>query len=321
MTKQVEVLTPSRLHFGLLGWGPELARQFGGVGLMVDAPGIHLLARPSDEWQAYGPHAARVLEIAQRVSDQLGPKTGLRAGFEILRAPPEHIGLGTGTQLSLAVAQCLWTLRGGRSIEPAHLAELTGRGHRSGIGLHGFARGGLIVDGGKKNPQSIPPLLAHQWLNPAWRVLLVMPRLGPGPHGGREEDAFRKLPPTAPAAADHLCRLVLLGLLPAAAEGDLSAFGAALSELQDQVGAMFSAAQEGRKLAHPLLESLARGLRELGFHGVGQSSWGSTLYAFTDDPRAHLDPRLGELTRQFGLGADEFIWTRPSQTGAQCLTS
>ena len=32
--------TPSRLHFGLFGWGPEARRQFGGVGLMVDDPGL-----------------------------------------------------------------------------------------------------------------------------------------------------------------------------------------------------------------------------------------------------------------------------------------
>ena len=36
----LHIETPSRLHFGLLGWGHRTApREFGGVGLMVDRPG------------------------------------------------------------------------------------------------------------------------------------------------------------------------------------------------------------------------------------------------------------------------------------------
>ena len=40
--------TPSRLHFGLLSWGSKSARQFGGVGLMIDAPGLEIIAQPSE---------------------------------------------------------------------------------------------------------------------------------------------------------------------------------------------------------------------------------------------------------------------------------
>jgi predicted sugar kinase len=66
----IRVATASRLHFGLLGlaaaterWhdregAPTLpARTFGGVGLMVERPGIILRAEPADAWSAVGPLA------------------------------------------------------------------------------------------------------------------------------------------------------------------------------------------------------------------------------------------------------------------------
>ena len=318
---QVEIVTPSRLHFGLFGWGEALSRQFGGVGLMIDSPGIGLIARPASTWQATGPHAARVLEIAQRVASKLGGETASPAVFQVSTAPPEHVGLGVGTQLSLAVTQALWSLRGGRRLDPLQLAELSGRGQRSGIGLHGFAHGGLIVDGGKKQPSQAPPLIAHAMPSPSWRVLLVVPRVGPGPHGEREADAFRRLPPVTHRVVDRLCALVLLGILPAVVERDLPAFGAALTELQDQVGLMFAAAQGGRLLGHALLEEIVHDLRAMGFHGVGQSSWGPTIYGFTDLEPDHFRDALQAMTARLGLEPTALSWTRPSETGAQCDVS
>ena len=38
------IRTPSRLHFGLLGWGPAATRQFGGLGLMIEKPAVALTA-------------------------------------------------------------------------------------------------------------------------------------------------------------------------------------------------------------------------------------------------------------------------------------
>ena len=54
MSHRLYVRTPSRLHFGLLGWGPEVARQFGGIGLMIDSPGIELIAEPADALDCRG---------------------------------------------------------------------------------------------------------------------------------------------------------------------------------------------------------------------------------------------------------------------------
>ena len=56
MTSPIWRLTaPSRLHFGLLAWGPNAPRQFGGVGLMVDHPGLTITTEPATRWTADGP--------------------------------------------------------------------------------------------------------------------------------------------------------------------------------------------------------------------------------------------------------------------------
>ena len=81
----IRVQAPSRLHFGLLSmttgnlW-PDLhgqetlfARRFGGIGLMIQKPGVHLSVQSASDWSAEGPLAERALWFARRFvqSDEL----------------------------------------------------------------------------------------------------------------------------------------------------------------------------------------------------------------------------------------------------------
>jgi beta-RFAP synthase len=315
---RIRIQTPSRLHFGLLAWGPQSPRQFGGVGLMVDAPALVLSAEPAHQWGAEGPLAGRALEIATAVATRLSaagsdvPPCQIR----VERAPAEHVGLGVGTQLSLAVTRALlavWALPD-PSVE--ELSALTGRGQRSGIGLHGFVHGGLIVDGGRGRSESAPPLLANAGFPSDWAVLVIQPPGNPGLHGGDELRAFANLPPIADRVTERLCRLVLLGLLPAVQERDLESFGAALAELQQQVGQCFAPAQGGI-YARAELEAIVADLRAQGLHGVGQSSWGPTLYAFSNRSPEERRRILEPIRSRFGLPADALLWTSASPGGSQ----
>ncbi len=311
------IQTPSRLHFGLLGWGPESPRQFGGVGLMIDAPGLEFTAEPSPSWHAEGPLAARTIDVARRVAGRLAHR-GLAvtpARFEMHHAPPEHAGLGVGTQLSLAVTRVLTAMAGLETISTADLADLSGRGHRSGIGLHGFVHGGLIVDGGRRQSGGIPPLLIRQAFPPDWGILVVIPGPFQGLHGPAEIQAFAQLPPIPRPLTDRLCHLVLLGLLPALVEHDLASFGRAVSELQGHVGTHFAPAQCG-SYARPAVESVVRHLESEGLSGVGQSSWGPAIYAFTDEPIERRVAVLKRLHDQFGLAAEAAFWTAARPQGA-----
>jgi beta-RFAP synthase len=317
LINRVEIQTASRLHFGLLGWGPGTSRQFGGVGLMVKHPGIGLTLERAETDSCRGVHSERALRVARDVVRRVGgPLVSQHFSVTVLHAPSEHVGLGTGTQLSLAVAKAVMCLIGRDDVHASELAGLCGRGLRSGIGIHGFDRGGLIVDGGHGASSAVPPLLAHRAMPLEWSILLAIPELPAGRHGSAELDAFRGAPTLADAQLDRMCRLVLLGILPAAAEADLPAFGEALTELQSLVGLMFAPAQGGGAFAHPMLEALAHKLRSAGFQGVGQSSWGPTLYAFTDRPAAEFSADLKVLEELFSLKPGALVWTGPSAQGA-----
>src|SRR5580765_990763 len=133
------------------------ARQFGGAGLMVKHPGIALTVEPASEWIVQGPCGDRELQVAKTVSNGLGLKHAFKIVIE--RCPPEHIGLGTGTQLSLAVGRGIALAAGRADLSGLSLAKLTGRGRRSAIGIHGFTQGGFLVEAGKREQSAISPLI------------------------------------------------------------------------------------------------------------------------------------------------------------------
>jgi beta-RFAP synthase len=312
------IVSPSRLHFGLLAWGPHSPRQFGGVGLMIEAPRLELTAAPAATWQADGLLPGRTLaiaaEVARRLADVGLPVVAARLVVE--HAPAEHVGLGLGTQLSLAVARALCAVSRLPDPSIAQLAALTGRGQRSGIGLHGFVHGGLIIDGGRRGPEGWPPLLARLDFPQEWAVLVVQPPTFRGLHGTAEMRAFAELPPITDRVTDRLCRLVLLGLLPALIERDIESFGAALTELQRRVGHCFAPAQGGI-YARPELETIVNDLRGQGLHGAGQSSWGPTLYAFSAHPPEARATILEQTRSRCGLAGDALYWTRACPEGSR----
>jgi len=318
MTNRVRIRTPSRLHFGLLGWGDRAPRLFGGVGLMIEDPGLEIVVESARSWEATGPLSERSLEVAANVTRHL-LESGHTVGplrIENVRVPAPHVGLGVGTQLSLAIARALTELAGLPATPVDRLARLTGRGRRSGIGIHGFAEGGLIVDGGRRLDQEVPTRLFHQDFPEDWWVLVIVPGHSEGIHGSAEIDAFRSLPEMPVAATEKLCRLVLTGLLPGLVENDLPAFGKALSEMQRVVGDAFAPVQKGQ-FARPEAEAMIERMTHLGLHGAGQSSWGPTLYAFGEQAKQERDRLRYQLIQEFTLSKQEIFWTQASRKGAE----
>ena len=311
------VRTPSRLHFGLLGWGLDSERQFGGVGLMIESPSIEIKVEIAPSTSIRGPLADRVGRLLGVLQNRLAARSiPLRPlSIRIIGAPPEHVGLGVGTQLSLAIAAAVNQLAGKPTPSAEILARLTGRGHRSGIGLHGFQRGGLIVDGGRKVNGDVPPLITRCHFPEEWSILVVLPPGNHGLHGQDEVRAFRELHPMSVRTTERLCRLVLLGLLPSLLESDLYAFGAALEEIQLTVGESFAAAQGG-PYSSPLADGIIGTLHENGFVGCGQSSWGPTLYGFSERPRAEVRQLAERLQDRMGLHPSSVVVTCAANFGA-----
>jgi beta-RFAP synthase len=314
----IRVATGSRLHFGLLNVGEAAppARRFGGAGLMVRAPGVRLTASPAPTWCARGPLAERAMLFAQHFRQSVAPHPLPPQQLVIERTGPEHVGLGAGTQLALAVARALAAAGGLPPLDAAELARRVGRGLRSALGVHGFAHGGFLVDAGKRASEALAPLVARAAFPEEWRIVLVLAAGEPGRHGNPEQEAFYQLRRQAAPAAhtDALCRLVLLGMLPALLERDLGAFGEAMYEFNARVGEAFAPVQGGT-YAGPLVADLVAWVRRQGVAGVGQSSWGPGVFAVVgdEDQANHL---AAGIRRHFPLGPGEVLVTAACNEGA-----
>jgi beta-ribofuranosylaminobenzene 5'-phosphate synthase len=270
---RVRVEAPARLHLGMLAVAGGGGRRFGGLGVSVSRPSVVLEAERAEGLTAEGADAERALAFARRSRDALGLASG--AHLRVVHAIPEHVGLGSGTKLALAVTQALAALEG-RDIDAPGLAAAAGRAARSAVGMWTFALGGLVVEGGHRPGVEHPaPLLARHPVPDEWRAVLVVPAAAPGLSGGAEEAAFGRLVP-APERSAAIAQLVVTALLPALVERELDEFGAALTRIQELVGDSFAAAQGGR--FHPSAAPLVEALLRLGAAGAGQSSWGPTVY-------------------------------------------
>src|SRR5207249_3697086 len=179
----VFVEAPARLHFGVLDLRGDLGRRFGGVGAAVPSPSLLVEARPAPApaLSAAGPDADRALEFARRFAGHHGlAGAGAGAHLVVHRAIPAHAGLGSGTQLALAVARALAELQG-LPTEVTALARAVGRARRSAIGTWTFAHGGFVLEGGRKGEDgAVAPLLARLPLPSEWRCVVVVPRGKPG---------------------------------------------------------------------------------------------------------------------------------------------
>lgn len=318
----IEVTAHARLHFGFLDLAADETRRFGGIGLAIDRPRVRLLLEAGRGVRVEGPQAERIERLTERFYRNTGIKRGVRV--RVMEAIPEHVGLGSGTQTSLALASGLARLHRFEAT-PEELCLVMGRAQRSGIGFHAFLRGGFIVEGGHalSTRPSRPPLLMRHAFPAEWRILVVIPRLLPAVSGSDEEEAFRRLPPPPGDASARMSRIVLMRLLPALVERNLPAFGTALAAAQEIVGGCFAAIQDGP--FHPAAAAVARRLKRVGACGVGQSSWGPALYAFAADAaeeerhrtvvRACQSEALLFSTRGFNRGASVVLRRTAARAG------
>jgi beta-ribofuranosylaminobenzene 5'-phosphate synthase len=321
---KVLVRTPARLHLGLIDLNGELGRLYGSMGVAIDGPNVSIEAerltagRAAPALQVDGPEAERVTAIARRFFARYPSPAPVR--LQVRSVIPAHVGLGSGTQLALAVGTALAEL-GGLPIGPAEVSGLLGRGVHSGIGIAVFQRGGFVVDGGHASDRSDgrpPPVLFQQPFPAGWRLIVAVPAVSPGYNGESEQQAFQGLPPAPGDLADRICRLLVMQMLPALLEGEIIPFGQALTGIQALVGDSFAAVQGGR-FANTVTAALIAYWLSIGACGAGQSSWGPTAYALAgDEPEAE---RLSGAARSYlsASGGGVVFTARGANKGARIL--
>ena len=279
--KGVQVTTTARLHLGFLDLAGDLGRRFGSIGLAIDGFETRLELREATSFEVLGEERERAAQIARRIAESLSLDT--RKTLIISNAIPAHAGLGSGTQLSLAIATA-FRLLGRLPLDAREDARLLDRGARSGVGVALFERGGLAVDAGRGPNTEVPPVVAWTNFPRDWRILLILDPRVEGAHGEEERRAFAGLPRFPADAASEICRCTLMQILPGAAEVDIEAFGDGVARIQEILGDHFAPVQGGGRFGSARVGLVTSRLKALGARGIGQSSWGPTGFAFASDP-------------------------------------
>ncbi|RLM57230.1 GHMP kinase [Halobellus sp. Atlit-31R] len=306
---RARVATSARVHFGFLNLSLTLDRLYGGIGVAVDEPRTVVTAEPAASVDCADPVVCRYAERAVDLLDVPGAAVGVESAL------PRHSGLGSGTQLALAVLTAVGRAYG-RDPDVRALAPELGRGGRSGVGVATFERGGFVVDGGHPTARftterpadgdwTVPPITVHCTIPDDWRFLLVVPDVEPGRNGDAEEESMRSVVERAePDIADRIAGVVTRRLLPAIADGNAERFGAAIESIGRLNGTWY-ADEQGGVYRPPIGDLVAALDADPACYGAGQSSWGPCVYGVTDVEHADAARNAGrEALAAAGVGGD-----------------
>ncbi|AIF69184.1 GHMP kinase [Palaeococcus pacificus DY20341] len=303
--------TPKRLHLGLIDPSATLGRRFGALGVALEG-GYKIKLVPHDELKVKGQHEdEETIEfVVAKMNEHF--RTGFNYMVEIEKAIPRHIGLGSTTQLSLAVGMGIAKLNG-LNMEVEELARILKRGRNSGTGIYAFKYGGFILDGGVK--EGIAPLIFREDFPEEWAFLLITPEAKRG-FDEEEEKPIMKGVMGKPEVAKEIAHRILLGLLPALKERDIKTFGRHLSEIQTLVGKHFEDYQGGefREDVKLVLEFLRENT-----YGFGQSSWGPTVYGLIKRSEYQsLNAKAHDFLKEYGIKAQIELGV-PRNRGAEIV--
>ena len=279
----IKITTPCRLHMTLIDMNGEIGRMDGGAGLTLSSPNVKITAEEADEIQIEGLQgfADRMKKVAESV---LPEGKGVKINVEQLI--PAHVGFGSGTQTSLAVAAAVNELYGlEKSVR--ELAFAVKRGGTSGIGVTAFEKGGFVVDGGHRfkdkgaflpsAASKVPPgpvLFREDF--PDWDIVVALPN-EKGMHDQEEIETFKKFCPLPIEEVREISHIVLMQMMPAVIEEDIKSFGAAINHVQT-VGF-----NKRESLIWPgFVKNIASFLRSQCY-GAGVSSFGPVVYALVDN--------------------------------------
>lgn len=321
--------TPSRLHVTLIDLNGEIGRIDGGVGLTIENPRLILETETTDEnvevvfeesnlsEKLMNEYKEKIENSVKKMTDFLKVESGFK--FTVKKTYPAHSGLGSGTQISLAVGKAIVN-HNDQDISTPQIAKIVGRGGTSGIGVRAFDHGGFIIDGGHKvdeKPDFLPssassaspaPLITRYDFPEDWNIILAIPDVPAGASGPKEVNIFQKYCPIPLREVQELSHVLLMKMMPAVVEKDITAFGDSINQIQN-VG--FKKIE--LELQHHLINKLIDNMRSEGAAGVGMSSFGPTVYAITDTDEKNISKVAEDTMKEIG---GHVIVTKAQNKGA-----
>lgn len=172
------------------------------------------------------------------------------------------------------------------------LAQAADRGLRSAIGLFGFMHGGLILDEGyavsaapaanvhHASRHSVRPLAAQNTsIAPDWRVVLIAPQHRQAVSGAKEAEWMAELGSLPNLHRNDILALAQEAFTLAPHSDRFVDFTHCLDQYMELAGQLFSRYQGGLYNGEDVATAVECA-RRIGLRGVGQSSWGPTVFGF-----------------------------------------
>lgn len=302
MKLKARVEAHSRLHFSLISVSD--AGRCGGLGVALEEPGNVLEVKQSSAFNVAGEQKDRVEKTTKKFIEHYGIDSAVE--LNLMESIPDHVGLGSGTQLALSVGAGLSRING-LDISVMDLARVLDRAQRSGVGCMVFESGGLVVDYGGEAE------VFRRDFPRDWIFLLVVPGGVKGLSGVDEDKVFQGLlSGGADSTRKQIVDLVSGKLLTSLEGEDIQGFGEALTAVNRLSGSYYRGVQGGLYLMPDLVESLLG----YGAYGVGQSSWGPTVYGLTvADEVGWLESRVKGYLQEKNIRAEVYV-SGPCNTGA-----
>jgi len=286
--KKITIIAPARLHFGFLNWNQEMDPSIGSFGMALNDFVTQVTAEKSRKLVVEGPQK----DLAKRLIKRLLIKNNFSTSVKVIieKAIPNHAGLGSGTQLALALGYAVYSLFN-QKIKMVDIARLLERGKRSGIGIGAFRYGGVLVDNGKLSQESrfdrVPKIIARIPFPKNWRIILILDRSIKGIHGKKEKIVFKKLPSYPRKISRKFYKILITKALPSLTKKNIENFGRAITAIQEIIGDHFSQFQGGSYSSHKVKKAV-KWLKQMGVSGYGQSSWGPTGFVFVSNEKKAL---------------------------------
>ncbi len=328
---KVRITTPCRIHLSLIDENGYTGRVDGGIGLMLDRPNVVFEATNSvNEFQIEcNRYYRESIEVINEKASKIFKVFNINNKnfhFHLKRYYPSHVGLGSKTQLSLAIATAIAKLKN-KNIPVQELTKLAERGGTSGIGWRGFEKGGFILDAGHdfgkgKEKETFLPSSASNSADPAltilrypipdsWRFVLVIPNVKPGAYGDKEMEVFQEHAPIPRSEVNEVSHQIIMKVLPGIIKNDLACFGEGLKRIQ-----CIGFKKIEIDLQHDVVKDLLIFFEESGVKAYGMSSFGPSVVGITESDSQADDLFKVVHNRIKSIGGHIYI-CKPNNTGAK----
>lgn len=301
---EVRVRVGYRLHLGFYRYLDE-GLAYGAIGLSVEEPYLEVRATKTAESSGIS-ISAPTEESSEAVKRVVKYLAVAPANLVITGYVRHHVGLGSITRLCLATAVTLSMLHRRADLNLEELLVRLGRCKYSCVGYYTFLYGGLAVDTGVPLGQvgTIPKPLALVKFPRSWYVVIAIPEGG----GLREEEEEPHLRSPTPVDEQGDLYRALVYVLSGVKLERLDLFTRGVETIQRVAGNYFSKVQGG-VFSSEYGEEIARAMLESGLRGIGQSSWGPTIYGFTDSYSVAESARRNvlKLLDRLGVGCDVWV--------------